>query len=287
MTGSLFDLLVGAGATAGVTALSVPLLKRAGFVAPFNPIVPQDRAPAALGGGLALGVGFGVALAITGASLLPVLAALPALLIGLLDDIEAMRPRTKLLLQSVAAAAGYMIVLGPPDADWASWGALLMATGFAVVMMNAANFLDVSDGYLASISAVSFAGLAFFGLGGPAPLLLAGCCLGFLICNRPPASIYLGDAGSHFIGIMAAILVMAEPSAEAAIAGIACFGVALLELVVVTLIRWRRGLSIWRGSPHHSALVLQRSGFGKTQALLIASTAQLALIALLALARPA
>jgi UDP-GlcNAc:undecaprenyl-phosphate GlcNAc-1-phosphate transferase len=268
-------------ASGGITWLA----RRMAFIAPFNPIVPQHREPAALGGGGALLIGVaaglwvasrttGSALALSGFGA----ALLPALILGLADDIRPFRPPAKLLLQSAAAAFGMWTMfagsLSVHDPLFILAGALL-----GVILMNAINFLDVSDGYAASVSAVSFAGLAWFG-DAVAPIAVCGACLGFLAWNWPPARIYMGDAGGHMLG-MAAALSIAEAFLEdrsVALAGIACVGVPLGELVMLVAVRFRRGLPVWQRSPDHSALRLQVGGFSKAKAALAASTLQLALI---------
>lgn len=280
-------------ASAALTWCLAALFTGIGFVAPFNPIVPQTRAPAALGGGLALGAGLILALflgQLLGMDagmrpLLPVFAAVPALILGIADDIRPFQPCAKLALQLAVAAFSILMVLGIP-ADTGGLALLLIGVAAGVLLMNAVNFLDVSDGYAAGTCAMSFLGLAVFWPPNPVAAGLVGACLGFLILNRPPAKIYMGDAGSLFLGLMGANLIamatQERPWSTVAIMASTCFAVPLLELAIVTLIRWRKGLSIWHGSPDHSALRLQEMGFGKTRALVIAATAQLLLIAVLA-----
>lgn len=296
----LSEALVFMAAIAAAYATSlfvIPIASRIGFVAGFNPIVPQERPPAALGGGVGILVGLmagiGVAewggLASTG-SMGIAIAVMPALLVGLVDDARPMSPRQKLCLQFAAAAAGLAMADGVPK-DISSGLFYAGAVFGAVVLMNAFNFLDVSDGYAGGIAAVSFAGLALFTPENAIAIAALGACIGFLGFNLPPARIYMGDAGSHCLGMLVAIQIFVWSRdvgmLTAVGVGVACFGVALLELAAVTAIRWRKGLSIWRGSPDHSALRLQQAGLSKTWTLLAACALQATLICGYWLARQA
>jgi UDP-GlcNAc:undecaprenyl-phosphate GlcNAc-1-phosphate transferase len=263
------------------TGLITIWARRAGFTAPFNPIVPQDRPPAALGGGAALwlGVSGGIAaVAIAGgpSALHFAIALLPALLLGLLDDARPLRPLTKLALQTLAATLAMAALFG------ISAGAMPLLAGVAtaVVLMNAINFLDVSDGFAASISATSFAGLAWL-TGSIEALTMAGACLGFLPWNWPPARVYMGDAGGHLLGMAGALLLtggLVKDGASTAALLFACFGVALAELALLVVVRTRRGVPFWRGSPDHIALRLQRAGVSRAGAARLAVMAQALLI---------
>lgn len=259
------------------------LARRAGFTAGFNPIVPQQRAPAALGGGGGIFLGLGAGLLAGGGSLLLLAAVLPALLLGLIDDARPLKPLGKLLLQVAAAAIATLIVARGAPAPLPLGAGIL----FGVVLMNAINFVDVSDGFAGSVTAISFAGL-FWLTGRVEALALAGACLGFLPWNWPPARIYMGDAGGHLLG-MAGGLILAEQGARTEMLSamqvlLACFGVALVELVQLVIARTRRGIPFWRGSPDHLALRLQRAGLGKARTALLGAAAQASLVLVLILA---
>lgn len=265
------------------TGLITAVARRAGFTAAFNPIVPQQRAPAALGGGAGIFLGLGAGLFAGGGSLLVLAAVLPALLLGLADDARPLKPLGKLLLQLAASALGMAIVARGMPAP------LLLAAGilFGVVLMNAINFLDVSDGFAGSVSAISFAGL-FWLTGRVEALALAGACLGFLPWNWSPARIYMGDAGGHLLGVAGGVILAdsvarTEPLAATQVL-LACFGVALVELVQLVIVRTRRGSPFWQGSPDHLALRLQRAGLGKARTALLGAAAQALMVLVLILA---
>lgn len=273
-------LLLTAVAGVACTWMVRGLALRRGIVNQPNPLVAQHTRPVAYLGGLGLAGGLGIGLP-AAAVLWPELALLPAgisagglaigallfLGMGLADDLRAFSPGPKLLLQlaaaGVAAAAG---VVGPrtgvPAADVA------IAVSWMVLLVNAVNFTDVCDGLVPAISLVAFVILGMtrpeLGAG---PLLVAGAALGVLAFNRPPASIFLGDAGSHLLGFLLAAATLAgaagRPPWPALPWALLAGGVFLFELAFITAERVRKGLPWWRGSPDHFALRLQAAGVGR------------------------
>lgn len=139
-------------------------------------------------------------------------------MIGFLDDHGHIKARWRLLAHAAAAAWVLIVgahlpavtVLGVNIAAqwlWVGFWALYM-----VWMLNLYNFMDGIDG-LAAGQAVFVAGggaVLYWVVGRPAdawmPLLLAASVLGFLVWNFPPARIFMGDAGSGFLGITLAVL---------------------------------------------------------------------------------
>jgi UDP-GlcNAc:undecaprenyl-phosphate GlcNAc-1-phosphate transferase len=93
-------------------------------------------------------------------------------------------------------------------------------------------------------------------------IVLAGATLGFLRHNFAPAKIFLGDAGSMFIGFMLAALSMNAGYTRfnllASISPVLILGIPLFDLALVMLIRWRMGIPVTKGSPDHFALRLRR-----------------------------
>jgi len=92
--------------------------------------------------------------------------------------------------------------------------------------------------------------------------VLAGAAVGFLRHNFHPAKIFLGDAGSMFIGFMLAALSMnagyTRVNLLAVISPVFILGIPLFDLLLVMIIRWRRGIPVMKGSPDHFALRLRR-----------------------------
>jgi UDP-GlcNAc:undecaprenyl-phosphate GlcNAc-1-phosphate transferase len=191
-----------------------------------------------------------------------------ALMVGLLDDFGAMNPRQKLLGQTVAALvlikSGTYIKL-----DFLPlWVAIPLTILWIIAVTNALNIIDILDGLAAGISAIAAISIAIanFMAGRNAVaficIVLVGSILGFLRHNFFPAKIYLGDAGSLFIGFMLAALSMnagyTRANLLAVLSPVFILGIPLFDLSLVMWIRWRNGIPVMKGSPDHFALRLRR-----------------------------
>jgi UDP-GlcNAc:undecaprenyl-phosphate/decaprenyl-phosphate GlcNAc-1-phosphate transferase len=191
-----------------------------------------------------------------------------ALMVGLLDDFGAMNPRQKLLGQTLAALvlikSGTYIKL-----DFLPlWVAIPLTVLWILAVTNALNIIDILDGLAAGVSAIAAASIAIanFMAGRNAAaflcVVLVGSILGFLRHNFFPAKIYLGDAGSLFIGFMLAALSMnagyTRANLLAVLSPVFILGIPLFDLSLVMWIRWRNGVPVMKGSPDHFALRLRR-----------------------------
>lgn len=261
------------------------LARRLNIVNHPNPIVPQHQVAVAYLGGV------GVALGAAGTILIQQLAAAAPkflfpqessvltgavffLILGVADDLRAFKPSTKFLLQCVVAIwtvltgltlslTGVSIIDGMITAVW------------ILTLVNAVNFTDVCDGLVGGLSAIAFFALAFFSQNSYTVwLALSGACLGFLVWNSPPASIFLGDAGSHFAGFLLAVgtiqLIQNHMLWPGGGSALLVASVPLFELIFITIMRIRKGLPWWRGSPDHFSLRLQAKGLSKWQTNFIA-----------------
>ena len=139
-------------------------------------------------------------------------------LMGLMDDWRGVSARLKLFVQIlivlVLIHSGIVLNLFP-DAMWGYWLNVLFTILWIIGITNAMNFIDGMDGLASGIAAIMamFMGMVAFQTGQPfmgwIAVAMMGSCLGFLPFNaglKRPASIYLGDAGSTFIGFMLAAL---------------------------------------------------------------------------------
>jgi UDP-GlcNAc:undecaprenyl-phosphate GlcNAc-1-phosphate transferase len=170
--------------------------------------------PVALMGGIAIGlstaVAFGIAVwrAEPGLGFPRYLTGILAssvimFVIGLVDDIRSLKPNTKLILEAAAAA-----VLVSSGAVYQIAPFTLVNVVFTmfwfIALTNAMNLLDNMDGITAGTAAIVALGFAALFRDSPLlaalPLAVAGACIGFLIFNFSPASIFMGDAGSLFLG---------------------------------------------------------------------------------------
>lgn len=228
---------------------------------------PNERSlhqePTPRGGGVGIVVPVSVAVALVGA-LSPGVrgAALPLMAIGLLvagvgllDDIRGLAAATRLLAH-VFASALVVLAIG----TWSTlaipglWSLTVGVAGVPLTMLwvvgltNAYNFMDGIDGIAGSQGLVAGAGWTVTGVVLHDPLLaVAGAvvmvsCLGFLLFNWSPASIFMGDVGSGFLGFfLASLSVYTAPWAPAvAAAGILFVWPFVFDAVLTFLGRVRR-----------------------------------------------
>ncbi|MDT8394982.1 MAG: MraY family glycosyltransferase [bacterium] len=189
-------------------------------------------------------------------------------LLGFLDDLGNLKPATKLLGQALAvlivmkAGVAIKIVYLPPFITYP------LSFLWLLGMTNAFNIIDIMDGLSAGVGAIAcfflFIVALSSGQAGVAHMTLAlmGALLGFLKFNTRPAGIYLGDAGSLFIGFMLGALGMigiyARGNPVAVLAPVLILGVPIFDTLFVMILRWMRGQNPMRGSPDHFALRLRR-----------------------------
>jgi UDP-GlcNAc:undecaprenyl-phosphate GlcNAc-1-phosphate transferase len=190
------------------------------------------------------------------------------LLVGLVDDFGALTPPQKLMGQTLAAIvlikSGTYIkleFLHPAVA-------IPLTVLWILAVTNAMNIIDILDGLASGVALISALAIAVANLIAGRDyiaflsIVLAGACLGFLRYNFHPARIYLGDAGSLFIGFMLASLSMnagyTRINLLAVISPILILGIPLFDLALVMYVRWRRGVPVTKGSPDHFALRLRR-----------------------------
>ncbi|TLP59780.1 glycosyltransferase family 4 protein [Microbispora triticiradicis] len=213
-------------------------------------------------------------------------------LLGLIDDIAPLPPPTRLAVQ--ALAAGVAVTSGVVAPVTGTWPDVPITLLWIVVVTNSFNLLDNMDGALGAVTVVSTALLAAaaFVSGRPETgLLLAAlspAALGFLLHNWAPARIFMGDAGSLFIGFVlasSAALVITGTGTGTAVAGLLLpTFVATVDTGIVLLSRRRAGRPLLQGGSDHLSHRLHRLGLGKRlTALALAALAAAASLADLAM----
>lgn len=203
---SLSTLLCGAL----LTILVRTIAQRYGFVAAPRPDRWHQK-PTALFGGIAIYLAFMAGYGLYARSLAsasPLLVAGSLLFVaGLIDDLASLKPYTKLVIQLVAAVIVVQYGLHLP---WTNSRAVndLLTLFWLLGITNAINLLDNMDGLAGGVSVIAcvFLGITFL-LNGQTdaarlPAILGGALLGFLVFNLPPASIFMGDCGSMFLGLV-------------------------------------------------------------------------------------
>lgn len=259
--------MLGAAALPFVAALLmvwllVPPAKRAASRWGFIDHPREDRAhcaPTPRLGGAAVVAAAAVATAPWWRSLPPGVAAgaAAAIVLGLVDDRRPLSPAAKLLGQALAAGALVSAGWGAHPA-----GVLAAAAFWTVALMNATNLLDNQDGALCSAALPAAAGLGAIALLDGAPAIaagsfaLAGALAGFLRYNRPPASIFLGDAGSLAVGFALSAITLALAARAGGFPRVLApaFAVAypFFDLVFVVVTRIASGRRIDRGGVDHT-----------------------------------
>ena len=205
---------------------------------------------------------------------------------GLIDDLRGLSPVFRFVvglgLATVLVACG--VVLESPLPDWLD---MVISVVWILGMTNAFNLLDNIDGLAAGTAAIAsgaFFVIAILNDQQYSALLaigLAGAMLGFLRSNFAPATIYMGDAGSLFIGFMMAYLGLKMRTNVAEIpqlfAPVLVLGVAVLDTTVVVVSRLRRGLSPFTGGQDHLSHRFLRLGLSVRRSVTVLLVATFAL----------
>jgi UDP-GlcNAc:undecaprenyl-phosphate GlcNAc-1-phosphate transferase len=205
---------------------------------------------------------------------------LPAILIsamGLYDDLKGLEPWPRLVAQVIAAIAVAIYLIQSGTLGQAFNNQLLnyaLTIFWVVGICNSINFFDNLDGgasgTVAVISIFLFA-IAFNQgqlLIGALAIVTAGATLGFLIWNKSPAKIYMGDAGALFLGIIIAVLTIrldpeVGPQARALSVPLLLMAVPILDTTTVVISRLSRGISPFTGGRDHLSHRLMRKGLGR------------------------
>lgn len=270
--------------TAALVPLVIRLARRTGFLDHPGPRKIHAE-PMPYGGGFAVAAGFFAALGAAVALDLPHLGAktlwiyslgsLVMLAVGAVDDRHRLSPRVKLLAQTLAAAG---VAAGGERLEVFNAGPWIggaVTVLWIVAVTNAFNLLDHMDGLSSGVAAIALAAFGVVALqtGQPgmaaavAPLL--GACAGFLLWNFPPAKIFLGDAGSLFIGFWLACLTVSFTFYREKYllytygVPIAVLAVPLFDTASVVLIRLKRRAPIFQGDTNHLAHRLSALGMSK------------------------
>lgn len=240
-----------------LTVLALPPVRRAAVAVGAVDIPGDSRRmhhrpiPRMGGVGLALGAAGAAALL---PEAIPLRLAAPLLCGGLLsaalgmtDDIVSLSPWGKLCGQACIALLPGAFGLAPVLPGGKVAGAAF-SFALTLLLMNAVNLIDGLDGLAAGCVLLSGAALALARGNAPAALLCGGC-LGFLPCNLPPARLFLGDAGSLFLGYGLAVALLGEPVFSPALLLFAAY--PLTDLFFAFFRRALAGQNPFAADAHH------------------------------------
>ncbi len=274
---------------AALVPLVIRLARRTGFLDHPGPR-KIHAIPMPYGGGFAVAAGFFAALATAVALGLPhlgsktllvfALGSLVMLALGAVDDRRRLSPRMKLLVQAITAAG---VAAGGERLevfDAGPWVGGALTVFWIVAVTNAFNLLDHMDGLSSGVAAIALGAFLAVALQtgqagmatAVAPLL--GACAGFLLWNFPPAKIFLGDAGSLFIGFWLACLTVPFTFYSAPYrfytygVPLAVLAVPLFDTGSVVLIRLWNRRPLFEGDTNHLAHRLAALGMSRRLAVL-------------------
>lgn len=265
----------------------VPLARRAALA--FNIVDRPDgrlkfqAEPVPYFGGLAVYLAFLISLALTFEFRQDVLGLMLAgtlmLMVGLIDDFGVLKPWPKLFGQLLAVFVLIRSGIRIEIAALPDWVAVALTVLWMVGIINAINIIDVMDGLAGGVSVIACAWLFVVAVLNQDTMIavllaaLAGSLLGFLRYNFYPARIYLGDAGSLFVGLMLGALAMigkyTATNPVSLLAPVFVLGVPIFDTLFVMYVRRRRGVPMFLGSPDHFALRLRRWALSVPQVVML------------------
>ena len=224
-------------------------------------------------------------------------ALLPAAvlgLMGLIDDLQGLPALPRLIAQTIVAILVAIFMLNR-ELDAMPFGSQLINDVIIVVWIvaicNSINFFDNLDGGAAGTVAISTLGISLIAAYQGQELVTALACVtcgatvGFLLWNKSPAKIYMGDAGALFLGVLIAVLtIRLDPGISPPINSLAILpmllAVPILDTCIVVFSRIRRGISPFTGGKDHLSHRLMRKGISKTSSVFCLWSMQASFVAI-------
>jgi UDP-GlcNAc:undecaprenyl-phosphate GlcNAc-1-phosphate transferase len=211
---------------------------------------------------------------------------LPALALGamgLIDDLRSLSPWPRLITQTVVGSVIAFVIVengtigtpfGDTEAGNGSWLNTLVTIVWIVGICNSINFFDNLDGAASGAVAIAALGVFFIAfdrgqeLVSALAIVTAGATIGFLMWNKSPAKIYMGDAGALFLGVIISVATIRlnpgiTPIWQSLAIPIMLLAVPLLDTCVAVFSRLARGLSPLTGGKDHLSHRLVRVGLSR------------------------
>ncbi|MGB1926159.1 MAG: MraY family glycosyltransferase [Rubripirellula sp.] len=217
-----------------------------------------------------------------------IISATVLFLLGLKDDQTGVSPKLRLAIEfTVAAFVVYGLNFRLTAFIGLPWLTGILSMVWIVGVINAFNMLDNMDGLSGGVAAIIAASMSVVMLTTPDPgtsqpqvfvalllLITLGSITGFLFHNRPPAKIFMGDAGSYLVGFLIAVSMLMATYAgndirpHAVLAPLCSMAVPLYDMTTVLWIRLRERRSLFVGDRSHFSHRLVDLGLSRTQAVL-------------------
>ena len=196
---------------------------------------------------------------------------------GLWDDLKGLEPWPRLVAQTFTGIIVAVILTATDTMGFAFSNQIVnysVTVLWIVGVCNSINFFDNHDGGAAGTVAVITFFLFFIAydrqqvLVSALAIVTAGATAGFLIWNRAPAKIYMGDAGSLFLGIMISVLTIrlspgVVPSYKSLAIPLFLMATPILDTTVAVTSRLARGISPFQGGRDHLSHRLMRKGLNR------------------------
>lgn len=215
-----------------------------------------------------------------------ILGSLVAFGVGLVDDFKGLRAKKKLYLQLVAAGLAYLggiriesigfYTLFQMDLGWLS---PVISIFWMVLVINAFNLIDGLDGLAGGVGVVACAFLGYVcfirgNLGGVVFMVaIAGSLIGFLRYNFHPASVFMGDGGSYFLGYLlgtvSTFIAMTNTATLTTLIPMLVVALPVIDVSIATMRRFAHGRAIFSPDRKHFHHMLLRKGLSHRNAVFV------------------
>ena len=201
------------------------------------------------------------------------------LFFGIVDDLKELSVAQKFLVQSFCAILLILSGIRTDIVYVGFWGNAVITFFWILGVTNAFNLLDIMDGLAAGTALI--VGSAFLLIGFLSAdlnvqffsLILCASSAGFLIFNLPPAKVYLGNSGSHFLGMFISCIALITHYASGAnffalISPVIILGLPIMDTILLIIFRAIKRRPPFKKSNDHIALKIGSLGFPKAQTIL-------------------
>ncbi|MFA4853740.1 MAG: MraY family glycosyltransferase [Candidatus Omnitrophota bacterium] len=249
-------------------------------------ILKVGNIPLAGGPGIGLSFIFSSCLGIFvfGLSLTKILAvagvSLLVLFLGVIDDLRELSVTQKFLAQSFCAVLLVSFGIRTDIIYFGFWGNAVITFFWILGMTNAFNLLDIMDGLAAGTALIVSSAFLLIGLLSAdlnvqiLSLILCASSTGFLIFNLPPAKAYLGNSGSHFLGMLISCIALITHYASrdnvfALLSPVMILGLPIMDTILLIIFRVIKRRPPFKKSNDHMALKIDALGLSRTKTILI------------------